>query len=80
MLSIMEMLLPIPCSLFDETLPSFINEKKHPSKKGKREEQEGRTNIQKRESTQECKMTYQGEQRRATKPYVLNLSLVMRSK
>jgi len=27
--------LPIPCSLFDETQPSFIDKKKNPLKRGK---------------------------------------------
>jgi hypothetical protein len=70
--------LPIPCSLFDETLPSFIDKKK-PIEKGKERNKRGGPTFKKMIALESAKSHTKGA-KESNKPYVLNLSLVMRSK
>jgi hypothetical protein len=70
--------LPIPCSLFDETLPSFINKKKPIEKWKGRNKKEGPT-IKKMITLESAKSHFKGA-KESNKPYVLNLSLVTRNK
>jgi hypothetical protein len=70
--------LPIPCSLFDETMPSFIDQKKS-IEKGKGRNKKGEPTIKKMIALKSAKSHFK-RAKESNKPYVLNLSLVMRSK
>jgi len=71
--------LPIPCSLFDETQPSFIDKKKKPIEKGKGRNKKGGPTFKKMIALESAKSHTKGA-KESNKPYVLNLSFVMRSK
>jgi len=61
-------------------LPSFINEKKTPIEKGEKGGTRREDQHSKKGEHPRVQNGIPREQRRATKLYVLNLSLVMRSK
>jgi len=52
--------LPIPCSLFDETLPSFINEKKTPIEKEKGRNKKGGPTFKKGRAPKSAKWHTKG--------------------
>ncbi len=74
----MEMLYPSHVSLFDETLPSFIDQKK-PIEKGKGRNKKGGPTFKNMIALKSAKSHFK-RAKESNKPYVLNLSLVMRSK